>query len=203
MEDYEFLRDNLHGLQEYWRSWTTCRPTTTSPAIKAIRFTTRISSASRPRMIDIGSEKVESGRYINESDYQHEAMVCFIGHDLVDEFFPQRRSRWARKSSSTIFPFGWSAWRRRSAALSGRARTTSSSFRSRPIAIFCSRPAPRRHQCPGLGRASRCWCLEDEARALMRARRHVPYREDDNFRHQRLRIPSWTSGTSSRAPSSR
>ena len=34
------------------------------------------------------SQKVESGRYITESDYQHEAMVCFIGHDLVDEFFP-------------------------------------------------------------------------------------------------------------------
>ena len=41
-----------------------------------------------PYMIDIGEQKVESGRYITESDYQHESMVCFIGHDLVDEFFP-------------------------------------------------------------------------------------------------------------------
>ena len=39
-------------------------------------------------MIDIGQQKVESGRYITESDYQHESMVCFIGQDLVDEFFP-------------------------------------------------------------------------------------------------------------------
>ena len=30
---------------------------------------------------------MKAGRYITESDYQHEAMVCFIGHDLVDEFF--------------------------------------------------------------------------------------------------------------------
>ena len=39
-------------------------------------------------MIDIGQAKVESGRYLNDTDYAHESMVCFIGQDLVYEFFP-------------------------------------------------------------------------------------------------------------------
>ena len=37
---------------------------------------------------DIGREKVESGRYINDSDYQHNARVCVIGQDLVEKLFP-------------------------------------------------------------------------------------------------------------------
>ncbi len=33
-------------------------------------------------------EVIQSGRYINDSDYQHNARVCVIGADLVDKLFP-------------------------------------------------------------------------------------------------------------------
>ena len=41
-----------------------------------------------PSFADIGREKVETGRYINDADYQHNARVCVIGADLVDKLFP-------------------------------------------------------------------------------------------------------------------
>ena len=41
-----------------------------------------------PSHADIGREKVERGRYINDTDYQHNARVCVIGQDLVDKLFP-------------------------------------------------------------------------------------------------------------------
>ena len=41
-----------------------------------------------PSHADIGREKVEYGRYINDSDYQHNARVCVIGQDLVEKLFP-------------------------------------------------------------------------------------------------------------------
>ena len=41
-----------------------------------------------PNMIDIGQTKVAAGRYINDGDYTHESMVCFVGQDVVDAFFP-------------------------------------------------------------------------------------------------------------------
>ena len=33
-------------------------------------------------------EKIASGRFINDSDYQHNARVCVIGQDLVEKLFP-------------------------------------------------------------------------------------------------------------------
>ena len=44
-------------------------------------------SGETSNMIDIGQAKVEFGRYLNDTDYAHESMVCFIGQDLVSEFF--------------------------------------------------------------------------------------------------------------------
>ena len=41
-----------------------------------------------PSHVDIGREKVVFGRYINDTDYQHNARVCVIGQDLVDKLFP-------------------------------------------------------------------------------------------------------------------
>ena len=34
------------------------------------------------------ARKCEAGRYINDSDYQHNARVCVIGQDLVEKLFP-------------------------------------------------------------------------------------------------------------------
>src|SRR6266699_2631544 len=41
-----------------------------------------------PSMINIGQAEVGYGRYFTESDYEHSAEVCFVGQDVVDQFFP-------------------------------------------------------------------------------------------------------------------
>src|SRR5208283_801459 len=85
-EEFEFLRDNLRGyknigaLDDMWSDNNSAR-------YQGHTLYNEDITGVTPSMIDIGSQKVESGRYITDSDYQHEAMVCFIGHDLVDEFF--------------------------------------------------------------------------------------------------------------------
>ena len=57
------------------------------------RYQTRVIdeinlSAVTPSFADIGREKVASGRYLNDTDYQHNSRVCVIGQDLVEKLFP-------------------------------------------------------------------------------------------------------------------
>jgi putative ABC transport system permease protein len=39
-------------------------------------------------MIDIDTTKVDQGRYISSGDDEHARYTCFVGHDIVKEFFP-------------------------------------------------------------------------------------------------------------------
>jgi putative ABC transport system permease protein len=136
-------------------------------------------SGRTPSMIDIAQEKVESGRYITESDYIHSAMVCFIGRDLVDEFFP------------TIDPIDKEITVRganfRIIGVATRIGTTFGQSQDKfvhiPLTTFQKIFVAR----PQLAVSIQAYdpkqmlVLEDEVRALMRARRHVPYQEDDTF----------------------
>ena len=86
MEDYEFLRDTLQGYQQIG-AMTQLQPS--PPA----RYKTHVIDEIKlngmtPSFVDIGREKVALGRYISDSDYQHNARVCVIGPDLVDKLFP-------------------------------------------------------------------------------------------------------------------
>jgi putative ABC transport system permease protein len=136
-------------------------------------------SGRTPNMIDIGQEKVESGRYFTESDYGHSAMVCFIGRDLVDEFFP------------SIDPIDKEIAVRganfRVIGVAARIGTTFGESQDKfvhiPLTTFQKLFVAR----PQLAVSVQAWdpkqmiVLEDEVRALMRARRHVPYQEEDTF----------------------
>ena len=86
LEEYEFLRENLMGAKNIGagsRMFRQFDARYQGQTVEEINLT-----GNTPSMIDIGQEKVELGRYFTEADYQHSAMVCFIGMDLVDEFFP-------------------------------------------------------------------------------------------------------------------
>ena len=85
IEEFEFLRDNVKG---YKNMGAEAGLGGTEVKYKGhLMYEVNISGETS-NMIDIGQAKVESGRFINDTDYQHESMVCFIGHDLADEFFP-------------------------------------------------------------------------------------------------------------------
>jgi putative ABC transport system permease protein len=175
IEDFEFLRDNLRGYKNIGAQAGMGAPD--------VRYKGHILhevgvSGRTPSMIDIGQAKVESGRYLNDADYAHESMVCFIGQDLVGEFFPGLDPLDKEIKVSGI-PF----------RVIGVAARIGSTFGSQdkfvhiPLTTFRKIFMAR----PNLAVSVQAWdaqqmmILEDAVRALMRARRHVPYKEEDTF----------------------
>ncbi len=176
IEDFEFLRDNIKG---YKNMGAEAGLGGTEVKYKGHLMYEVNLSAETPNMIDIGQAKVESGRYINDTDYAHESMVCFIGQDLVDEFFPSLDPIGKEINVSGI-PF-------RVIGVAARIGTTfgqsQDKFVQIPLTTFRKVFMAR----PELAVNVQAWdaqqmmVLEDQVRALMRARRHIPYKEDDNF----------------------
>jgi putative ABC transport system permease protein len=176
IEDFEFLRDNIKGYKNIGAQ-------AGIGGGADVRYKGHILhevsvSGRTPSMIDIGQAKVESGRYINDTDYAHESMVCFIGQDLVTEFFATLDPLDKEINVSGI-PF----------RVIGVAARIGSTFGSQdkfvhiPLTTFRKVFMAR----PNLAVSVQAWdaqemmVLEDEVRALMRARRHVPYNQEDTF----------------------
>ena len=177
IEDFEFLHDNLKGYKNIGAS-------AGLGGEAEVKYKGHLMpevnlAAETPNMIDIGQAKVESGRYINDTDYRHESMVCFIGHDLADEFFPSLDPIDKEINVSGI-PF-------RVIGVAARIGTTfgesQDKFVQIPLTTFQKVFMAR----PNLAVSVQAWdaqqmmLLEDAVRAMMRARRHIPYQEDDNF----------------------
>jgi putative ABC transport system permease protein len=86
IEDYEFLRDSL---TDYQHIGAMANLSPSPSAHRAGHVIDEINlNAMTPSFADIGREKVEFGRYINDTDYRHSARVTVIGRDLVDKLFP-------------------------------------------------------------------------------------------------------------------
>jgi putative ABC transport system permease protein len=175
IEDFEFLRDNIHG---YKNIGAAAGLGGTDAKYKGHTLHDVGVSGRTPSMIDIGQAKVESGRYINDPDYAHESMVCFIGQDLVTEFFPSLdpidREINLRGVSFRVIGV---------AARIGSTFGSADKFVHIPLTtfrkVFMARPELTVHM--QAWDAPQMMVLEDEVRALMRARRHVPYNEADTF----------------------
>jgi len=177
IEDFEYLRDSLRGYQQIG-ALAQLSPSP-SARYKGHLIDEIQLSAVTPSFADIGREKIEQGRYISDSDYQHNARVCIIGQDLVDKLFsnvdpldkevqlaglPFRVIGTTEKLGST---FGQSQDNFAIVPLS----TFRNTWMNRPeLMVFIKSP-----DGPHMAE------LQDEVRALMRARRHVPYREEDTF----------------------
>jgi putative ABC transport system permease protein len=177
IEDFEYLRDSLQG----YRQIGALAQLSPSPSAryKGHLIDEIQLSAVTASFVDIGREKIEQGRYINDADYQHNARVCVIGQDLVEKLFsnvdplgkevqlaglPFRVVGVTEKVGST---FGQSEDNFALVPLS----TYRNTWVGRPeLMVFIKSP-----DGPHMAE------LQDEVRALMRARRHVPYREEDTF----------------------
>jgi putative ABC transport system permease protein len=177
LEEYEYLKDNL-------RDYAAIGALATLVPNPPARYKTHVIDevelkAMTPSFVDIGREKIESGRYISDSDYQHGSRVCVIGPDLVEKLFPGLDPL-GKEVQLAGLPF-------RVIGVTGKLGSTfgqsQDNFAIVPLSTFrniwMARPelfvfvkAPdSRHMME----------LQDEVRALMRTRRHVPYREADNF----------------------
>ncbi len=177
MEEYEFLKHSL-------RNYKNIGAEAGLGGDSEVRFRghslddVRLSG-STPSLIDIQQEKVEFGRYFSESDYENRAMVCFIGADLVDEFFSQ------------IDPLGKEIGVRgvtfRVIGVAARIGTTFGQSQDKFVEIPLTTLQKVFMARPQIGVNVQAWnsqqmmVLQDEARALLRARRHLPYNEEDNF----------------------
>src|SRR6266581_4014791 len=132
-----------------------------------------------PSFIDIGREKVAYGRYINDTDSQHNSRVAVIGPDLVEKLLPSVDPLDKEVLLAGV-PFRVIGVTERQGSTFGQSQDNFaivplSTFRiiwiGRPELFVYIKAPDSRHMLE----------LEDEVRALMRARRHVPYSETDTF----------------------
>jgi putative ABC transport system permease protein len=175
--DYEFLRDNLHGYEQI-AAMTQLFPN--PPARYQGRVIDEVQlKAMTPSFVDVGREKVAVGRYLNDTDYQHNSRVCVIGQDLVDKLFPHLDPLDKEVLLGGI-PFRVIGVMEKVGSTFGQSQdnfamvpltTYRGKWMARPELLVYIKAPDGQHMIE----------LEDEVRALMRARRHVPYREDDTF----------------------
>ena len=177
LDDYEFLKDNLAGYQ-YISALAQIEPGPEARYKGHVIDEVNLLGLT-PSHADIGREKVEYGRYITDQDYNHRTSVCFIGQDIVEKLFPGvdpldkellvgghpfRVIGVAEKVGST---FGVSQDNFVFVPLT----TFRDFYMVRPELLVFIRAPDSKHMME----------LEDETRVLMRARRHVPYNDDDTF----------------------
>jgi len=176
IEDFEFLRDSI---KSYKSIGAEAEIGEADVKYKGHILHEVDVSGDTPNMIDIGQAKVGSGRYLNDTDYAHESMVCFIGQDLVTEFFPSLDPIGKDVNVSGI-PF-------RVIGVAARIGTTLGQSQDKFVQIPLTTFRKVFRARPNLSVDVQAWdaeemiVLEDEVRALMRARRHIPYHDTDNF----------------------
>jgi putative ABC transport system permease protein len=177
VEDYEFLRDNLQGYRQIG-AMANLRPS--PPARYKGHLIEEITlNGMTASFAEIGREKVEKGRYLNDADYQHNARVCVIGPDLVDKLLPNVDPL-DQEIQVAGLPFRVIGVTERQGSTFGQSQDNFaivplSTFRiiwmGRPELLVYIKSPDAPHMAE----------LQDEVRALMRTRRHVPYREEDTF----------------------
>jgi putative ABC transport system permease protein len=107
-------------------------------------------------------------------------MVCFIGHDLVDKFFPNVDPL-GKEILINDLPFQVIGV---AEAIGNTFGQSQDNFVIMPLTTYTKFFVPHPSDVDINVQAAdsqQMLALEDEARALLRARRHVPYQEDDNF----------------------
>jgi putative ABC transport system permease protein len=178
IEDFEFLRENIRGYKNMGADAGLGEDGVDVRYKGHLLHEVQVSGDTS-NMIDIGQAKVETGRYLNDTDYAHESMVCFIGQDLVTEFFPSLDPIDKEIDVSGI-PF-------RVIGVAARIGTTFGQSQDKFVQIPLTTFRKIFRARPNLGVNVQAWdaqqmtVLEDDVRALMRARHHVPYKESDDF----------------------
>jgi putative ABC transport system permease protein len=177
ISEYDFLRERLQGYK-YVAAAANLDPSPSAHYGRQKLDNVMLTGAT-PGLEDIGQQEVSYGRYITDSDYSHRAMVCFIGHDVVNKFFPD------------VDPLGKELFvRGLPFRVIGVAKTVGSTFGASqdnfiqiPLSTFQTEFMSR----PELNIFVQAWNsaqmmpLEDAARELLRINRHLSYSEADTF----------------------
>jgi putative ABC transport system permease protein len=176
MEDYERLRDNMK----------------TANAVAALDdHNTEVRSGNErlentdvmgvtPNYAEVRSINVAQGRFITQADDDHHSQVVFIGADVAERLFPNVDpiGKSLRAETHTYQVIGVAE---RIGSAFGQSQDN---FMIMPIHTF-EKEMHRQRDWVGIfvqaRNAEMMSICQDEARMLMRAYRHVPYNEPDNF----------------------
>jgi len=179
LEDYEYLRDNL-------------RLATHVGALQGRLVDVRAGGESlddvavrgvTPNMVEIFREKVGSGRYIMEGDYQRRALVAFVGTDISERLYPHTDALGKMVIVDGV-PFEIVGVADKVGSVFGQSQDN---FINIPLTTFRKiwgeGPAEDSGLSVGIKYASPAVREQsmDEARVLMRARRLQKYDEADTF----------------------
>ena len=132
-------------------------------------------------MVNIGSEQVEFGRYISETDFAHHANTAFVGHDVIDKLYPG------------LNPLGKTlTFRGQPFEVVGVAKPIGNVFGQSqdnfiiiPLTTYLKLYRDNRNLSVSIQvqalRADLMAEAQDEARLMMRARRHTRFDQKDDF----------------------
>ncbi len=133
-----------------------------------------------PNYADIRSLNLASGRFLTEADDIHRAEVTFIGAGVVKKFFPNVDpiGKIIRAGTHSYEVVGVAE------AIGSAFGQSQDNFMLLPLATYYKEWHRQRDTLTLFVQARSAEMMdasEDEARLLMRAWRHLPYREKDNF----------------------
>jgi putative ABC transport system permease protein len=133
-----------------------------------------------PNFAEVRGINVGHGRFFTETDDEHRSSICFIGQDVVNRFFPNSDPI---GKTIRIGPQGYE--------VVGVAQTMGTILgQSRDGFVFIPfgayrktwlRPTDSIFMLVQAASPDMMLDAEDEVRALLRARRHLNYKSDDNF----------------------
>ena len=178
LEDYDYLKEGMVprtvGAQD-WRRYSV-RGNGQSMDQVDIRGAT-------PNIIDISTDKVGTGRFFTEGEYERRANVAFIGTDLADRIFPVQDPLGKTVTVDGV-PF----------TVVGVAQKVGTVFgQSQDNFVYVPLTTLRKIWGEGGSDDDGLWVAiqtgtpgemeqaKDQARALMRAREHVGYKDPDRF----------------------
>ncbi len=133
-----------------------------------------------PNYAEIRNLSVAAGRFLNETDERHHAPVCFIGADLVQRFFPNVDpiGKSIRVGSQVYEVVGVAQ------ALGSVFGQSQDNFVQMPLGTYLKtwyKPNSSLRLFVQARQAELIEAAQDEARMLLRARRHLRYNDPDNF----------------------
>src|SRR5258708_1935929 len=134
-----------------------------------------------PNMINISTETVNIGRYITESDYQRRANVAFVGYDIADKLFPGLDPI-GKEITFKGQPFQVVGVAKMIGSVFGQSQDN---FAYIPLTTYMKMFDDNRFTTVSIQiqaiNAGQMQDAQDEARLLMRARRHVKWDAKDDF----------------------
>jgi putative ABC transport system permease protein len=177
MEEYELLRDNMKSAMQIAAVEDQTSDTRSGKIL--LESTTIIGST--PNYVELQNIQLASGRMLTESDNLHRSPVTFIGPDVVKKLFPDVDpvGKNIRAGSHTYEvvgvgqPLGSVFGQSRDNYLFIPLNTFHKEWHRQTDTIYLFIQA---------GSTEMISASQDEARMLLRASRHLPWKEEDNFK---------------------